>query len=68
MTQQSVGLQQIKLGDKLKPVAIERFKMETGAKAIVAVLSNDISGIIQHYHQNTGYFYCFQGECCKQLG
>lgn len=62
------GLIPLKFGDKLKPVAIERFKMETGQKAIVAILSANIQGIVQHYHQNTGYFYCFGGECCTRLG
>lgn len=60
--------QQIELGAKVKSVAIERFKAVENVTDVIAVISRKIAATNCHYAPQTGYFYCFKGECCRDLG
>lgn len=63
-----MGLQQVKLGDTVKSVAIERYKGVEKVIDVVSILSRNIAAAAIHYHQNTSFFYCFKGACCAELG
>jgi len=63
-----MSLTDLTFGDKVKPVAIERFKGEEGTPDVIGLMSSKIKASFTHYDPRTGYFYCFKGECCQNLG
>lgn len=62
------GLQSLKLTPKEKYIGVEKYRGSTNIKDIIHVLSTDISAAYVHYMDKIGYFYCFQGACCKTAG
>lgn len=60
--------QQIELGTTLKPIAIERYKASENHQDVIAVVSRKIGGVQMHYREGIGFFYCFGGQCCEDLG
>lgn len=63
-----MSFHQIELGDKLKSIAVERYKASEGHKDVIAVVSKKIAAVHMHYQEGVGFFYCFQGKCCEDLG
>lgn len=63
-----MGLMRAKLGDIIKPIAIERAKFAVGHDMAIAVVSKDISVATVHFEPGVGFFYCFKGSCCKSGG
>jgi hypothetical protein len=62
------GLMRIKLGDSIKPIAVERYKASKAASDVICVLTADISAAHVHFVKGRGGFYCFGGACCKFEG
>jgi hypothetical protein len=62
------GLMRIKLGDTIKPIAVERYKASKAANDVICVLTADISAAHLHFVKGIGGFYCFGGACCKFEG
>lgn len=60
--------QPINLGDTVRPIAIEKFKGAKGSTEVVSVLSRKINAATVHYALGAGYFFCFKGACCQNLG
>lgn len=56
------------LGEKLKSVAIERYKAVEGMVDVISVVSRAIASTNAHYAPGIGFFYCWRGACCEQLG
>jgi hypothetical protein len=65
---QRPGFTRIKLGDTVKPIAVERYKGSKGQKEVVSILTNNISAVHMHFTKGIGGYYCFGGACCKLEG
>lgn len=63
-----MGLVKIKLGEKVVPVKIERFRGSKGKTEVICLLSSDITAANTHYVDGIGHFHCFQGSCCQDNG
>ena len=68
MIQATGGITKISFGEKVEAYPIERFKASKGFKSRISIISKDIMAVKVHYHEETGYFYCFGTSCCQMLG
>lgn len=58
----------ISIGDLVKPIAVEKFRGSEGTREVVAVMSTKVNAAGIHFSPGMGYFYCFKGRCCQELG
>lgn len=63
-----MGIQQVKFGDLLKPIAIERYRGSVKSPDIGSVISKNIQVSTMHFVEGMGYIYCFGGDCCRDEG
>lgn len=63
-----MAFQPIKLGEKIKSVAMERYKAQEGNRDVISVVSRKIAGVNMHFAPGMGFVYCFKGACCQELG
>lgn len=58
----------IKIGDKIKPVGIPRYRGVRNGRDIVSIISPEAKVVTVHYFPTLGYFYCNKGICCREIG
>jgi len=61
-------MQKIKIGDKIKPIGIARYRGTRGGRDVVSIISNEARVVTMHYYPSLGYFYCNKSICCKEIG
>ena len=62
-----MALTQIKLGEKAKPVGVEKYKGSEKFKSVIALIGNNAFPVATHYLQNGGYIYATD-YTMKELG
>lgn len=58
----------IKIGDLVKPIAVEKYRGSEANRSVIAVMSTQANAAGIHFSPGMGYFYCFRGRCCQELG
>lgn len=62
------GLVPLKLGDTIKPIAVERYKASKNQKDVISILTPNIQAAHMHFTKGIGGYYCFEGACCHMEG
>ena len=61
------GFQPIPIGSYMKPVGIERLRLNDGQTEICSVISPDAYTVHVHYDEELRMlFHCFRGQCCME--
>jgi hypothetical protein len=55
-------------GIEVQRYPINRFKASVGPTYRLSVIDRNIGVVRTHWLDDFGYFYCFQGKCCEQIG
>ena len=63
-----MALMGLKIGEKVKSKAIERFRGAKGVQDVVSVLSLDIHSAHIHYGEGVGYFLLLRWGLLRDLG
>ena len=63
-----MSLTKLVFGSTMKAVSAERFKASMGVNYFFNVLSRSVQAAPLHYMPGVGHIYCFQGQCCQDLG
>jgi len=66
--EKQVGVSTGQFGDSFSRYPIPRAKFNEGVKERIAVLTTSVVFVKLHYHEETGYFFCFEARCCDILG
>jgi len=61
-------LEEVDLGTKVVPAAIQKYRGALGVRDVISVVSRKIQVAKAHYQDGVGYFHCFRGSCCENLG
>jgi len=63
-----VGFAVVDLGVAVSKYPLERYKAQKAKKDRIAYPLQKVVVAKLHYTQENGYFFCFGGECCEDLG
>jgi hypothetical protein len=55
-------------GTEVQRFPINRFKASVGPTYRLSVIDRNIAVVKTHWLDDFGYFYCFMGKCCEQIG
>lgn len=67
MNVNSPGVKKGKMGDTVSRYPIEKIRFTTSKNELVSIITNNVIIAKTHYHEDTGKFFCFDGECCEIL-
>lgn len=63
-----MGSIEANIGQKMKPVGIEKYRGSLNQSDIVSIISSKVRMVAVHYHKNVGYVFCNKGTCCSEIG